>query len=447
MATHATSKIDARPVSMVDFAPDSLLLTALGLEMDPEDPRWQLVQAVVGSPLFEKSPRLRSFLLYVTAMELAGRRQEINEQHIGIQVFGRSANYNPGDDSIVRSQARFLRQRLAEYFATLGTDSPLTIEIPKGSYVPVFEARPVIAAPTEPAIFSPEPVPLAVAPSRPRRIRLWAGLGIAAGLLIVAAMGFALLHRADAGDRFWAGFFDPHRTHLIVPADSTLILYEELTGEEVSFASYLQQQYLAKGSLQQAAPHMSNVDLETSHYTSMADLRLVARLYQLPSIDPQRTQIRSARELSMSDAREDNLILIGGSRANPWVTLFTSQMNFSVDYDPQSHQNRVTNHAPRSSESAFYTENREANKFSVYGLVAYVPSLDRQGHVLMVAGTSSSGTQLAADFLLNRGSLNTFLKKIQRPDGSTPPFELLLGGHSLNGSATGSSIVAYRLPG
>ena len=102
-------------------------------EMEMKEPRWKLVQEVVASNLFEKSPRLRAFLLYVAEMELSGRRQEINEQHIGTQVFGRASNYNPGDDSIVRSQARFLRQRLAEYFATAGAGSAMVIEIPKGS--------------------------------------------------------------------------------------------------------------------------------------------------------------------------------------------------------------------------------------------------------------------------------------------------------------------------
>ena len=86
-------------------------------EFDLADARRKVLQQVVESPQFEKSSRLRSFLLFVCEMELSGQRSGINEQEIGVKVFGRPAGYSPGDDSIVRSQAHILRQRLSEYFA------------------------------------------------------------------------------------------------------------------------------------------------------------------------------------------------------------------------------------------------------------------------------------------------------------------------------------------
>src|SRR5208282_138508 len=64
-----------------------------------------------------------------------------HEQYIGCAVFGRRADYNPGDDNIVRAEARELRKRLEQYFAGEGKEESLEIRIPKGSYVPVFEAR------------------------------------------------------------------------------------------------------------------------------------------------------------------------------------------------------------------------------------------------------------------------------------------------------------------
>ena len=112
-------------------------------DLDIDNPKWQLTTRVLNSTVFEKSPRLRSFLKFVCELELTGRHQEINEHQIGIEVFGRPPAYNPGEDSIVRSQARFLRQRLEEYFRTDGKNEPIRIVIPKGSYVPVFESNTV----------------------------------------------------------------------------------------------------------------------------------------------------------------------------------------------------------------------------------------------------------------------------------------------------------------
>ena len=73
------------------------------------DVRWELAQRVAASTLFKKSPRLRQFLLFVAERSVAGHAADISEYEIGWKVFERGPNYNPVDDSIVRSAARQLR--------------------------------------------------------------------------------------------------------------------------------------------------------------------------------------------------------------------------------------------------------------------------------------------------------------------------------------------------
>src|SRR5258708_36571950 len=107
------------------------------------DPRWELVQRVAASTGFRKAARVRDFLLYVCARALEQHTDEITEQQVGTNVFGRPADYNPGDDNVVRAQARVLRTKLEKYFAAVkGHAEPIVITIPKGTYVPVFEPRP-----------------------------------------------------------------------------------------------------------------------------------------------------------------------------------------------------------------------------------------------------------------------------------------------------------------
>src|SRR5579863_10750932 len=110
-------------------------------------PHEELVRRVVSSTTFEKSPRLRAFLSHVCRCALECKPEEATEQQIGIYVYGRSPGYNPNDDNIVRSQARVLRMKLEHHFANEGKDEPVIITIPKGQYVPVFEARPMEAVP------------------------------------------------------------------------------------------------------------------------------------------------------------------------------------------------------------------------------------------------------------------------------------------------------------
>jgi hypothetical protein len=109
------------------------------------DTRWQLAQRIATSKSFAKSGFLLKFLLYVCERELTGRADEISEQQIGVHVFGRRPDYNPGEDNIVRSYARQLRQRLDLYFEEDGQQEKLRITIPRGGYVPVFFCNEVSA--------------------------------------------------------------------------------------------------------------------------------------------------------------------------------------------------------------------------------------------------------------------------------------------------------------
>jgi hypothetical protein len=107
-------------------------------QLDRQGEQWQLVERILASPGFAKSPRLSSFLSYVCRCALEGRSGETQEQKIGMRVFGRPDGYNPSEDSVVRSQARLLRQKLDEYFESEGRDEPIRVVVPKGSYVPQF---------------------------------------------------------------------------------------------------------------------------------------------------------------------------------------------------------------------------------------------------------------------------------------------------------------------
>src|SRR6266852_2588397 len=145
------------------------------------DLRWEVVQRVAASTLFQRSPRLRELLLYICERSLQNRPEELREQQIGCGVFGRKSDYNPGEDNIVRVEIRQLRKRLQEYFASEGKDDPYEIVIPKGAYVPVIELR---GKPEQ----TPEGrVDVTVTPTTPRYRLPWAYLPVIAALAIACA--------------------------------------------------------------------------------------------------------------------------------------------------------------------------------------------------------------------------------------------------------------------
>ena len=133
---------------------------------------------ILASDSFRTSPQLGAFLRYVVAAALAGRAASIKGYTIGVEALGRDASFDPQIDPIVRVEATRLRRAMERYYAGAGSDDPLVIDLPRGSYVPTFTRR--AAAPV------PAPRSIGVRLGAHRR-------ALAAALLLVALAGLAAL--------------------------------------------------------------------------------------------------------------------------------------------------------------------------------------------------------------------------------------------------------------
>lgn len=128
--------------------PDAPDKTSPGYEQnDPCDPQGPGVsteavrkelQKITSSPEFRASSHLKDFLQFVVEEALNGRAERLKEYAIGVEVFRRADSFDPRIDTIVRTEARRLRLRLAEYYAKDGQSDPIRIEPVKGNYVPSF---------------------------------------------------------------------------------------------------------------------------------------------------------------------------------------------------------------------------------------------------------------------------------------------------------------------
>src|SRR5262245_13385306 len=109
-----------------------------GANSDTTPVRDQL-ERILSSPGFAQNERLSNFLRFIVEQELEGNAHELKESLIGVEVFRRTPGYDPKRDSIVRTEAAKLRDRLAKYYAGEGAADPVRIDLPKGGYVPVFQ--------------------------------------------------------------------------------------------------------------------------------------------------------------------------------------------------------------------------------------------------------------------------------------------------------------------
>src|SRR6188768_1897077 len=81
---------------------------------------------------------LSRFIEFVVEKKLLGQEDEIKEYTIAVKGLGKPPDYNPQLDASVRIHAGRLRRLLSQYYQETGKDDAVLIDIPKGTYVPIF---------------------------------------------------------------------------------------------------------------------------------------------------------------------------------------------------------------------------------------------------------------------------------------------------------------------
>jgi hypothetical protein len=397
---------------------------------------------------------LQDFLLYIVDRELSERIDDITEQQIGVLVFGRPEGYDSNEDNIVRGYARNLRKRVDEYFAGEGREEKLRLTIPRGGYRPTFfepQSEPQ-DKPSEDSLDEPSTVPDPAQPSpvQPRTFRLNPGVLVALGLGILIGISASLLlmrkpafSRSDVlAHRLWSQIFSSDRDTFLVPSDDGLVVMQGLMPRPLPLADYVNGRYRVSAD-QNAMPGGPRLFvLGGRRFTSVVDLDFVAHLAQLKEIVPERMMVRYARDLRMDDLRTGNAILIGADESNPWIELFQPQMpfRFCVDCGPERRQVIFNTH-PHPGEKDIYVNSGDGD---TYGIIAFLPNLTSTGHVLIVAGLNTAGTQAAASFLLDREIMMPILQQAKTANGALQPFEVLVGAGNVATNASTPHVILER---
>ncbi len=425
-----------------------------------DDPQWELAQRVVAGPHFARSPLLSKFLLFVVAETLEGRAGEITEHQIGVQVFDRPADYRTLEDNIVRNYARQLRKRLAEHFADEGNSEPVRIDIPVGGYVPVFlpaaEARPAdeereapvpVSKPAEPAAAA-EPL---AAPAG-SKWRIWTAIALlsAAYSAVLVALTWYAATRAQTSQQpvepaqpLWTALFSGPANSYIVPSDAGFNLLEDLAHRPVPLAEYIAGSYQGM-SLGGVDVHSAS-DLRSQQLVPFVDLQIASALAHLKEDNPQRVFIRFPRDLRLDDLKSANAVIIGSVGSNPWAAIAETNANFRIVDRPGMEGAEIINMKPQPGEATSYASHWNEPAHETFALIAFLPNLSGNGHLLVLEGLDVAGTQAAAEMLLHASAIAPILKRAARPDGSLRYFEVLLRSTSIESNATGTQVIASRI--
>jgi Malectin domain len=157
------------------------------------------LQSILASGVFDRSPMLAQLLRYVCTRHFEGSPESIKEYSIAVDVLGRSQDFDPKKDSIIRVQFHRLREKLHEYYANGGANQEVQIVIPHGHYAPQFVYHEDAGAHEEPgepiASFSAPPELEAAIPAvsaHPGKAFLHRSVWVVGGFAVLGAVVFLL---------------------------------------------------------------------------------------------------------------------------------------------------------------------------------------------------------------------------------------------------------------
>lgn len=405
------------------------------------------MRELVESSAFKGSRRCQQFLQYVVEKSLAGQFEDLKERRLGVALFGRSPDYDTGDDAIVRVTASDVRKRLHQYYSEM--ESATRIELPAGSYVPEFRTLPIRETP-------PPPTPVRPAPARRRVLSKWALTGaLAAATLAISGgwvyRGYLTKEKLSARNVLpWSALFRDGRPVQLVLADPDIPAMEVLTGSRITLSDYANRRYIQNpnaygADIQRAFTLLRGVNV------AAVDVGIALEISRLATLHGAQVKTHTARSLQMSSFKtDDHFILLGSPHSNPWSELFAEHLDFEFTYDAALNLEVIRNKRVQSGEAANYAPTVGGwGTGHAFATVAVVGNPGQTGKVLLLAGTNAEGTEAAGRFVANAETLARTLQSHGiDPAGPSCDFQVLLRVSTMAGSANAVEVIAcHRLGG
>ncbi|MBB5059285.1 hypothetical protein HDF16_004008 [Granulicella aggregans] len=316
----------------------------------PEEVQKQL-ERVATSVHFRNSKRYPALLRYLVQQSLLGKMDALKERTLGIEVFGRPADYDTNADPVVRITAGEVRKRIAQYYQSPDHGQELRLELPLGSYalrfVPPHVTTPTFTQPTVKNDFelTPEahllgsPLPIVAPlipeniaslqqpqippanakgfPLRSRRMQTILALGtlVALALCSVALVDVVNSRRQEAGmTYFWGPILRSKGPAMIVLGVHSF----DIHGNDFSPTSLAQ---LPEGGETALSTMIRSNMVSVSDVVSYSEVVSVLAKHSLP------LHTQSAAETTIEEFRRGPIVLIGGFD-NMWTMRLTSSLRF-----------------------------------------------------------------------------------------------------------------------
>jgi hypothetical protein len=418
-------------------------MSVTSLQFADSEPYLDQIEKLTHSHTLRKAESLCKLLRYLADHALAQPGVPLKEYQIATEVFGRSHDFDPQADSAIRVQAGRLRLKLHDYYSHEGLADTIIVEMPNGSYALNFHHR---ETPASIILPSPPKLPLAVELSRPRKhARAW--------IIAVAALCLALAAAIAAVATLWVALNSARENRRTEEASVTLDAFWRpfASGPEAAWVIFSNAAFVGRPEtgMRYLDPARDSRGLILDHYTGVGEVLAVHELDRVFSLLHHPLRIKRGSLFSLDDAKRNDLIFVGSPAENLTLLDLPGAQEFvfkRFDSGPRKGDLGIVDAHPEPGQPAiFYPSDSSQPLVEDYATVALVHGLNPARHVMILAGTTTIGTQAAVEYVCAKDSVEELLRRLAVPRGDeVKPFEALLRVKVTRGVPVSVQLVAVR---
>lgn len=399
------------------------------------------INRLVSSHALHGSESLCKLLRYLAKHAVDHPGTPIKEFQIATEVFGRSADFDPQLDSMVRVQAGRLRSKLTEYYSSDGLEDPIVVELPKGTYVLSFHPRNASASK------SPSSSVNGVVRLEKNTERRWGTEVISLSIFLAAAilMIVWLMATRNSSPVGLASESEP------VPAAFRVFWKGFTSGPEEPWVVFSNAAFIGRpetGMRYRDATRDSGAYI-LDHYTGVGEVLAVHELDRVFGLLRRHIRVKRGSLFSLDDAKNNNLIFIGSPVENLSLLEIPGTQEFVFEQftsGPRKGDHAIINRHPQPDEGReFFATPSGMPLTEDYALLGLVKGMNQGQSVLILAGNTTIGTQAAVEYVCRQSSLEELLLRLSvSQNGDLKPFEAVIRAKVARGVPVETELVAIR---
>jgi hypothetical protein len=399
----------------------------------------QQLEKLLATPLFNSSKRYPSFLRFVVARLLAGQTDQLKERILGVEIFGRPADYDTNTDPIVRVTAAEIRKRIEQYYHDHNHGQEIRLYLPAGSYVPQFSwpghpngttvSLPLDLPPktnnrgvaATPKASNESTVPLAT-PNHQTPYKAFLAVLLATALTVFGIWYFT---RPSALKQFWGPFITSQQPVLFCLADQN-----QYSSIRLRDATDPQHEITLSDTM------VAIIIDDVSPLVNVAGmLRTYGKTYR----------VLGESTTTLEDLRRGPSIFIGAFD-NSWTLRLTSPLRFHFANDPEMTRLWIEDRQnPQKRDWVLSrTQQFQTGEYKDYAIVARLIDPNTDQYVVVAAGIGRGGTVAAGEFLVDEHYIDEILSQISR-DWKHKNLEIVLETQVIQGRSGPPRISAVHV--